>query len=223
MATLSFAGGSIKGRVGQFVGSSWRGKDYIKMYTPPTYTNSDGQKAVRTIFQHTAHIAKAIYQGVLKPYTFPKPQKLTAYNRMIQINKAMFDDLNWDQTKLKIFDGPLFNPGITGATVEDAGSANVAVRVRFAGAVGEGTDIAFAIIHDEVTETTLYGQATRMDAQIDVPIATFDQTNLTKIHAYLVFAKPPAQPGGGNYVNGVGDVSETGQVSGTAYQAVPAP
>jgi hypothetical protein len=113
--------------------------------------------------------------------------------------------------KLKIFDGPLFNHGITSATVEDAGSANVAVHVTFADAVGEGTDIAIPITHDEVTETTLHGQAIRADAQIDVPIATFDQTDLTKLHAYLVFAKPPA--------HGTG---ETGQVSGTAYLAVPA-
>jgi hypothetical protein len=36
MATLNFIRGSIKGRVGQFVGSSWRGKDYIKTFTPPS-------------------------------------------------------------------------------------------------------------------------------------------------------------------------------------------
>jgi hypothetical protein len=137
---------------------------------------------------------------------------MTAYNRMVQINHAMFGDLVWDQTKLKIFDGPLFNPGITAAIVQNAGTATAAVRVTFDGAVGDGTDIAIAIIHDEVTETTLHGQATRADAQIDVPIATFDQTNLSQLHAYLVFSKPPA--------HGTG---ETGQVSGTAYLAVPAP
>jgi hypothetical protein len=67
---------------------------------------------VRTIFQHTAHITTAIYEPVLKPYTFPKPKRMTAYNRMVQINKDMFHDLAWNQTKLKIFEGPLFNPGI---------------------------------------------------------------------------------------------------------------
>lgn len=212
MATLNFVRGSIKGRVGQFVGSSWRGKDYIKTYTPPTDANSDGQKAVRTIFQHTAHIAKAIYEGVLKPYTFPKPQKLTAYNRMIQVNKDLFDELLWDQTKLKIFDGPLFNPGITAATIEGHGTSAVAVKVTFAATTGDGTDKAIAIIHDEITEGALYAIADRSAGEVDVPIATFTQANLTKLHAYLVFAQPPA-PG----------ASETGQVSGTAYLAVPAP
>jgi hypothetical protein len=31
---------------------------------------------------------------------------------LVQINKDLFDDLTWDPAKLKIFDGPLFNPGI---------------------------------------------------------------------------------------------------------------
>jgi hypothetical protein len=56
------------------------------------------------------------------------------------------------------------------------------VCVTFAGAVGDGTDIAIAVIHDEITETTLYGQATRADAQIDVLIATSDQSDLSKMH-----------------------------------------
>jgi hypothetical protein len=47
---------------------------------------------------------------------------------------------------------------------------------------------------------------------MDVPIATFDQADLSKLHAYLVFAQPPA-PG----------ASKTGQVSGTAYLAVTVP
>jgi hypothetical protein len=56
MATLNFIRGSIKGKLGDIVGSSWRGKDYIKTYVPPSNPNTQGQAAVRTIFQHIAHI-----------------------------------------------------------------------------------------------------------------------------------------------------------------------
>jgi hypothetical protein len=70
MASLNFVKGSIKGRVGQFVGSSWKGIDYIKTYTPPSNPKTEGQLTIRTIFQHCAHIGKAINEGVLKPYTF---------------------------------------------------------------------------------------------------------------------------------------------------------
>jgi hypothetical protein len=212
MATLNFVKGSIKGRVGQFVGSSWKGIDYIKTYTPTGNPRTEGQVTIRTIFQRCAHIGKAINEGVLKPYTFPRPVKMTAYNRMIQVNKDLFDDLVWDQTKLKIFDGPLFNPGITAATIEGHGTSAVAVKVTFASATGDGTDKAIAVIHDEATETTLYAIADRSAGEVDVPIATFTQANLTKLHAYLVFAQPPT-PGTG----------ETGEVSGTAYLKVPTP
>jgi hypothetical protein len=158
--------------------------------------------AVRTIFQHIAHIAKAIYEGVLKPYTFPRPRKFTAYNRMVQINKDLFDDRAWDPAKLKIFEGPLFNPGIASVSGAD-------VAVSFDAATGEGTDKAIAVVYDELTETALYGEAARADAAVSVSIAMLDPAALSGLHAYLVFAKPPA-PG----------TAEQGQVSGTAYQAV---
>jgi hypothetical protein len=212
MATLNFVKGSIKGRMGQFVGSSWRGIDYIKTYTPPGNPRTEGQVTIRTIFQHCAHIGKALNEGVLRPYTFPKPVKMTAYNRMIQINKDLFDDLAWDQTKLKIFDGPLFNPRITAATIEGSGTPSVAVKVTFASATGDGTDIAIAVIHDEKTEKTLYAITDRAAGEVDVPIVTLDQTELSLLHAYLVFVHSPA--------HGTGQI---GQVSGTAYLAVPAP
>jgi hypothetical protein len=47
---------------------------------------------------------------------------------------------------------------------------------------------------------------------VDVPIATIDQADLSLLHAYLVFSRPPAQ-----------GTSETGEVSGTAYLKVPTP
>jgi len=140
MAELNFVRGSIKGKVGQFVGSSWRGKEYIKTYTPPSNPRTAGQVAIREIFLHTSRVAKAIYLDILNPYTFPKPQKMTPYNRMIQINKPMFHEMEWDQSKLKIFEGPLFNPGITAATVENPLTPQAAVRVTFSAAAGDGPD-----------------------------------------------------------------------------------
>jgi hypothetical protein len=205
MAELNFIKGSIKGKVGQFVGSSWRGKDYIKTFTPPSNPKTEGQVAVRTIFQHTAHIAKAIYEGILKPYTFPKPQRMTAYNKMIQINKGLFDDLEWDQAKLKIFDGNLFNPGISAASVENAGTSSAAVKITFDGTSGEGTDKAIAVVYDEAADAALYAVAGRSAGEINVSIASLPHADVSRLHAYLVFAKPPARTGG------------AGEVSGTAY------
>jgi hypothetical protein len=212
MAELNFIRGSIKGKIGQLVGSSWRGKDYIKTYTAPGNPKTPEQVAIRTIFQHTAHIASAIYEDVLKPYTFPKPRKMTAYNRMIQVNSDLFDGKEWDQKKLKIFDGPLFNPGIAGAVIEDAGTPTAAVKITFDGTVGAGTDKAIAVIHDEIAEATLYAEADRSVGEIVVPLAALPHADISQLHAYLVFARTPA--------HGTGSA---GEVSGTAYLKVPPP
>ncbi|MDR0644252.1 MAG: hypothetical protein LBG05_04955 [Treponema sp.] len=92
MATLNCIKGSIKGKAGQFAGSSWKGKDRIKTCAPPGNLRTEGQAGVRNVFQHVGHIAVAIYEPALKPYTFPKPQKMSAFNKMARINKEMFDD-----------------------------------------------------------------------------------------------------------------------------------
>lgn len=75
MVILNFIRGTIRGKIGQFVGSSWRGKGYIKTFTKPGNPRTADQRAVRSVFYNVSHIAKAIYNDVLKKYTFPKPRK----------------------------------------------------------------------------------------------------------------------------------------------------
>jgi len=87
MATINWIKASLRGRLGEIVGSSWRGKPYVKTYTKPHDPKTPKQMTVRDIFGHVCSIAKVIYHPVLKPYTFPKPQGMTAYNKMIHINR----------------------------------------------------------------------------------------------------------------------------------------
>jgi hypothetical protein len=194
------------------VGSSWKGKDYIKTYTPPSNPKTEGQVAIRSVFQHVTHISSQINKDVLKPYTFPKPSKMTVINHMVHINQELFGEKTWNPEKLKIFDGPLFNPGITSAAVENGGTATAQVKITFSAAIGDAADKAIAVVYDEVSGKALTAQADRQAAQINVSISVIDQADLSNLHAYLVFSKPP-EPGTG----------ESGQVSGTAYLKVPAP
>jgi hypothetical protein len=212
MATMNFLRGSIKGKIGQLVGSSWRGKEYIKTFTPPSNPNTEGQAAVRTVFQHTAHIAKAIYEPVLKPYTFPKPHKLTAYNRVIQINKAMFHELTWNPKKLQILTGDL-KPEKPDRVEWGAGTYDMEVYWTPDTTQQEGKDdIAIAIAHYEGNETTAYGLATRKDGLIEIDVSVFgpgfkgDEEN---VYVYLCFARPP---------NGT---NKQGQNSGTSVFSFP--
>ena len=69
MATLNFIRGIIRGRIGQFVGSSWKGMSYIKTFTKSGNPRTADQVAVMTVFQNVSHVAKSIYKNVLKNYT----------------------------------------------------------------------------------------------------------------------------------------------------------
>ena len=203
MATLNFIRGTIRGRLGQFVGSSWKGKSYIKTFTKPGNPKTAEQMAVRTVFQNVGHIAKGIYDAILKPYTFPKPRRMTAYNRMIQANQAMFDGKEWDPEKLKIFEGPLHNPGITGVTV----SGDTAV-IAFDASGGDPNDKALGIVFDAASGAVVNGQVIRDAGGVSVPLGTID-TGAADLHAYLVFSREP-----------VIGTSEKGQVSNTAHYKV---
>ena len=71
---------------------------------------------------------------------------------MVQINKAMFDAKEWDPVKLKIFEGPLSNPGITSAAI----SGDTAT-ITF-DADGEAGDKAIGVIFDAASGAVLYGE-----------------------------------------------------------------
>jgi hypothetical protein len=209
MATLNFIKGTIRGKIGQFVGSSWKGKNYIKTFTKPGNPRTADQVAVRNIFQHVSHIAKALYANVLKPYTFPRPRRQTAYNRMIQINKVMFEAKAWEPEKLKIFDGPLYNPGISACSIDYPGEDREQVGFEWPTLPGDQNDVAIGVLYDEVSGKTLYARDTRDKGVMIIKTETIAPIDKTKAHVYLIFAKPPA--------DGTG---EAGQVSGTAYAKV---
>ena len=209
MARLNFIRGTIRGRIGQFVGSSWKGRSYIKLFTKPGNPRTAGQVAVRTVFQNVSHIAKLIYRNVLKPYTFPKSRRLLAHNRMLQINKPMFEGKEWKPERLKIFEGPLDNPGITGAVLENPGTPNEDVLLSFDIMPGDSSDKAIMVVYDETTGTALSDEGTRLDGELEIKLKTISPVDPAKLHAYLVFSQPPAD-----------GTREPGQVSNTAYSKV---
>jgi len=204
MAELNFVRGTICGKIGQFVGSSWKGKPYIKTFTKPGNPRTADQVAVRTVFQKVSHIAKNIYKHVLKPYTFPAPRRQTAFNKMIAANQAMFDAKAWEPENLKIFEGPLHNPGLSSAAIN---ARNVVFS--FATTGGETTDKAIAVLPDAESGTVKHAEANRSAGAVNIPLAGIDPANYGRLHAYLVFTRLPEL-----------DPEEKGQVSITAHLAV---
>jgi len=209
MAKLDLLRGTIRGRFGQFVGSSWKGKHYVKLFGKPGNPRTEDQVAVRTVFKNVSHIAKSIYGGVLKPYTFPKPKRHSAYNRMIKANKAMFSAKAWEPEKLKIFEGPLPNPGISDCYLDFPGQPAEQIAVEWETLSGDPSDAAIAVVYDEACGKTLFGMSKRGAKAMVILSGALAPIDKSKTHVYLVFAKPPAE-----------GTAEAGQVSGTAYSKI---
>ena len=204
MATYSNVRDYFSGKVGSLVYSSWKGTKYVKVYVPPSNPNTAGQQGVRSTFGTLAHIGKSIHQPILKPYTFPKPQKETAYNVFIHINKEMFEHGSFDHTKLKLFDGSLQNIGIDNASYDPSTKELETNWDNTVIAPSKGTDkaIVVAIQNGQVLAYEI-NQRSAANSMIDL-----SGTNLEigRLYVYLAFVQPPAP-----------NTHEPGIVSATHY------
>jgi hypothetical protein len=146
-------------------------------------------------------IAKTLYSEVLKPYTFPPPAKMTAYNRMIQINQPMFKSLEWDPSKLKILDGTL-PPLVNIFTFMESTGPEIDTAYK-----GEETDLAIGVLYDEITEQAFYAIADRTgfddNETMLVSFPHLPIPDYSKTHAYLTIVRPPSEGFIGNSTNTV--------------------
>jgi hypothetical protein len=208
MAEFHFLKGSFKGRLGDVVFSSWRGKDYAKTYTPPANPDTPKQHAHREIWGTIGHIAHGIYEAILKPYTFPKPQAYTAYNRMLVINSELLKAQAYDPAKLKILDGALTGSAITAATWS---TTNKKIVITWNSTVignTKATDKAIIVVVQDGLAVA-YAVTTRSTGTYEIDTAVFQKIHNGALQVYLAFAQEPA-PG----------TNEQGMNSITAYKAV---
>lgn len=204
MSSINWLTAALRGRLGEVVGSSWRGKSYTKIYVKPTDPKTTGQTDVRGIFAHVGHLAHMVYEQVLKPYTYPVPHAHTAYNQMMMINRELYDDLTYDPAKVQILRGPLAGGTIITANYDDAAGD---VYVEWASDTGDTKDIAIVVVYAEERDAVMVGIATRGDAEIEGKLPT----GITgRIDCYLAFAHAPdkTQP------------ADHGSNSDTAYKSI---
>jgi hypothetical protein len=207
MSQINWIKASLKGRLGEVVGSSWRGKPYTKVYTPPTDPHTQGQTDVRGIFAHVGHMAHLVYHEVLEPYTYPIPHEETKYNRMMQINKGLYAEKVYDPSKLQIMQGPLMLSEIDSFGYADY-DGQTDVQWYPGGEGDRAQDICAVMVYAEELDKTYIVISTRgkLEEILTLP------TGLTaaQIHCYLIQARPPSAPG------------DPGEVSNTSYMVAEA-
>jgi hypothetical protein len=129
MAKLRFIHGTITGKLGEFVGSRWKGINYLKTFTPPSNPNTAKQIAVRKVFKAVSLFASALFSNKLLG-NVPPAQRMTERNSVFKANKSMFtnkvfspNDLQVAKTSMQVlFDGAecKFAAGSTKFQIESA-------------------------------------------------------------------------------------------------------
>jgi hypothetical protein len=201
MSRINFITGELHGKLGEIVGSSWKGAAYTKAYKKPANPNTSAQIETRALFQRIAHIGKGV-RVPLEQYTRPIPKHMTGYNRLIQLNRTMFNrqGSKWDPLELVIMSGELTTVPITAATID--GTALTAV-VTWDGTRGEATDKALVVVYDDESGRTAY--ATEIDRSVGTATIDIDKfaniSSYNNVYAYLMFYRDDG--------NGKGENSET--------------
>jgi hypothetical protein len=187
MSSINFIKGQLHGRLGEIVGSSWKGKYYTKTYTKPENPNTQKQIETRYLFQQIAHIGKGIYHD-LEQYTRPMPHRMSAYNHLVRLNKPMFNKVGskWAPFELVIMSGELTSASITSATFD---STALTAVVTWDTTRGEATDKAFIVVYDDDSKRTVHAvEVDRSVGTVTISANSFaDVSRYENIYAYIAF------------------------------------
>jgi hypothetical protein len=205
----------ISGKLGNKVYYSINGNSYVKPLPRQKDPRTPEQLAHRFVFMKISQFSKFIYRGVLQPYTFPRPKSsnLAIYNRMKTINGLILSTNEWDPANLKIFEGPLENPGISTAVL-----TGDTVKVTFDTEQGKEDDVAIAVAYDDTSGRVYNAVGTRSEGSIEVRIYKDKNMKIDALHAYLIFSRPP--PNYGKPYPYLANFGSKGIVSTTAYKKV---
>jgi hypothetical protein len=209
MSRINFIKGELKGKLGEIVGSSWKGKSYTKTYTKTPNPNTPAQIETRALFKELSHIGQGL-RTPLGQYTRPKPNHMTAYNHLIQLNKQMFGKkgAKWNPLELVIMSGELTSAAIATAEFD---SAALTATVTWNGTAGAAADKAFIVVHDDESKRTVYAaEIDRSAGTVTIDAAAFaNVSSYSEIYAYLAFYHIAENGAGENSVTAALKVTKT--------------
>lgn len=96
-------------KIGNVVGATWKGINYLRQYATPQNPNTVLQQAQRTKFSLAVEFAKAFIGDVFNPYVDPFIKLMSGYNYFIKQNIALFSG-DIDYTTMQITWGKLYVP-----------------------------------------------------------------------------------------------------------------
>lgn len=185
--------GGISGKIGNVVGSSWKGISVIKS-KPLSVANpeSAAQVAQRTKMSNVVAVAKVINASVIKPFWDRFASKMSGYNAFVQTNIALFENnVPSPASSFVISNGKMGETAIAVLNVEVSGKE---VQVQWDDDSGMGyklaTDtVALVAINMNTGEVVADGNAGQRSFEGATVFFNGTVTAGDLVYAYLAFKR----------------------------------
>lgn len=183
--------GGFSGKVGNVVGASWKGIDYIRSL-PASVKNprTQGQVTQRTKFSTTMEFLKTLTPIIREGFKADAVGKVTAMNAAMSYNvknaiKGDFPDFEVDFEKAIIARGSLYGTDSASATAE-AGKLNFDWDLTILNNASLSDDVVF-VVYNPTRREALYNEkgSTRMEGygSFDIPALWAGDT----VQTYIIF------------------------------------
>ena len=185
--------GGVSGKIGNVVGSSWKGIDYLK--TLPSNVNdakSDVQIANRSKFLTVVRFLQPLTEFIRIGFKSLAVKK-TAFNAAVSYNyheavTGDYPDIVMDYSKVSVSQGsltPAYNTGLSSTVAAE-------VNLTWADNSGQGAaaadDVAMVVVYNPELKDAVFmlnaGARSDLSANVSLP----DSYSGTSVHCYLCFA-----------------------------------
>jgi hypothetical protein len=175
MARLRFIHGAIRGKLGEFVGSSWKGINYIKTFSKPSNPRTDGQISVRQVFTFISNWACALFEIGLNNI-IPPVKRMTARNSVFKANGKMITEKLFKAADLQIAlanFAPVASVAIGRSTNTDTFSISAEIIVNPSANIGN--NVIHLLAYNTIAQKIIGYQSMPLVAGTDIYSADFDK------------------------------------------------
>ena len=185
--------GGVSGKIGNTIGSSWKGIPVIKT-KPLSVANprTASQVAQRSKFTYVTTLASLLLGTIVKPLWDRFAVKQSGYNSFVSSNVAVMDSLfPFDLTAIAMSKGKM---EATEFTADNITSNESELKIEWVNDSGTGykldSDIAYAVVMDAANEKiySVGGEVAREDEEITIPVDSQVLVN-TGACVYLMFSR----------------------------------
>jgi hypothetical protein len=184
MARLRFIKGTIIGRLGEFVGSRWKGINYIKTFTPPSNPKTEKQNSVRQVFKELSHFATALFKVGLLDLIPPAP-RMTERNSVFKANGQMLTNKVFTPQSLQVAGAnytPVSSVSHNGIYTASDGELEGVTTIAWSSPTMKTRSTVHYIVYDRVSRIAyaakFAGSNVSNSLGVDLP-KTLVKTNLT--------------------------------------------